>query len=70
MGANVVLAQNNTVILGAAGTSVGIGTSTPSAKLEVSGGDAIVNGILVGRGGGNIFNNTVVGAVSMTLNTV
>ena len=51
MGANVVLAQNNTVILGAAGTSVGIGTSTPSAKLEVSGGDAIVNGILVGRGG-------------------
>lgn len=40
--------------------NVGIGTSTPSAKLEVAGGDAIINGITVGRGPGNIASNTIV----------
>ena len=36
LGANVTLAQSNTVVLGN-GASVGIGTSTPSQKLEVAG---------------------------------
>ncbi|MDO7851772.1 tail fiber domain-containing protein, partial [Hymenobacter convexus] len=37
LGANVTLAQSNTVVLGN-GASVGIGTSTPTQKLDVDGG--------------------------------
>ena len=33
--------------------SIGIGTDAPSAKFVV-GGDASINGVTVGRGGGNI----------------
>lgn len=41
--------------------NVGIGTATPGAKLDVS-GDILVNGVTVGRGGGNIGINTANGA--------
>ena len=40
--------------------NVGIGTSSPGAKLDVN-GDALINGLTVGRGGGNISTNTVIG---------
>ena len=41
--------------------NVGIGTSNPTALLEVAGGDAKVNSLLIGRGGGNILSNVVLG---------
>ena len=37
--------------------NVGIGTIAPSKKLEVSGGDALINGLTVGRGGGQNAQN-------------
>lgn len=40
--------------------NVGIGTTSPGAKLDVN-GDALINGLTVGRGGGNISTNTVIG---------
>ena len=40
--------------------NVGIGTTSPNAKLEVT-ADALINSIIVGAGQGNINNNTVVG---------
>lgn len=46
--------------------NVGIGTLTPTAMLDVNGTakfstDLLVNGLTVGKGGGNILNNTVFG---------
>lgn len=49
-------------------SNVGIGTSSPTAKLEVVGGDTKINSITVGRGGGNIATNTVVGSSAMGAN--
>ncbi|MFT4968106.1 MAG: hypothetical protein ACI9CD_001130, partial [Candidatus Deianiraeaceae bacterium] len=40
--------------------NVGIGTTAPTKKLDVT-GDILVNGITVGRGSGNIDSNLVVG---------
>jgi len=48
--------------------NVGIGTSTPAKKLEVS-GDALINGHTVGRGGGNIATNLAIGQVALLDNT-
>ena len=42
------------------GGRVGVGTNTPQAKFEVSGSDALINNVTVGKGGGNIGSNTVV----------
>jgi hypothetical protein len=50
------------------GTNVGIGTTTPTALLTVV-GDALINSITVGRGGGNQSSNTVVGRNSFTSNS-
>jgi len=50
------------------GTNVGVGTSSPSAKLDVN-GDALVNGLTVGRGSGAVSSNTAVGANSLTSTT-
>lgn len=40
---------------------VGIGVTSPTRMLDVN-GDIKVNGIIIGRGGGNVDGNTVVGA--------
>ncbi|GAP43986.1 chaperone of endosialidase [Lentimicrobium saccharophilum] len=41
--------------------NVGIGTSSPAARFHVANGDALINGLTVGRGPWNIANNTVLG---------
>lgn len=45
--------------------NVGIGTASPSALLEVAGQDAKINGIMVGKGGGNINSNVILGDSAM-----
>src|SRR5437870_11011562 len=49
--------------------NVGIGTITPTAKLEVSGGDAKVNTMTVGLGNNGIATNTVIGYQALQANT-
>jgi len=45
--------------------NVGIGTATPSAKLDVN-GDALINGLTVGQGAGtSAFGNTVFGKTAL-----
>ena len=46
---------------------VGIGTPSPSKILEVN-GDALINGLTVGKGGGNRTNNTAVGYQALNNN--
>ena len=48
--------------------NVGIGTATPAAKMDVS-GDALINGLTVGKGGGGIGNNTAMGNSALLSNT-
>ncbi|NNL91321.1 MAG: hypothetical protein HKO66_03715 [Saprospiraceae bacterium] len=48
--------------------NVGIGTSTPQAKLDVS-GDALINELTVGKGGGDNITNTAIGIDAMDQNT-
>jgi hypothetical protein len=50
------------------GTSVGIGTTAPGAKLDVA-GDALFNNITIGKGGGNVTYNTAVGRATLYNNT-
>lgn len=40
--------------------NIGIGTTSPSAKLEVA-GDALINSLTVGRGSGNVSGNVALG---------
>jgi hypothetical protein len=48
IGYNAKVAQNNSLILGQTGTSVGIGTTTPGATLDVSGNFTLgVNGTVL-----------------------
>ena len=49
--------------------NVGIGTNAPQAKLDVSGGDALIHGITVGRGGSGNNTNTAVGYYALKNNT-
>lgn len=51
-----------------AADNVGIGTSTPSSKLEVN-GDSKINGLTVGRGNGNVGSNTCFGNQALASNT-
>lgn len=48
--------------------NVGIGTDSPTQKLEVFGGDALINDITVGRGGGGNDTNTAIGWQAMFSN--
>jgi len=48
--------------------NVGIGTTNPSAKLDVA-GDAEINGLTVGRGAGDLSSNTAVGNGALNANT-
>jgi hypothetical protein len=48
--------------------SVGIGTTSPSALLDVA-GDAEINGLTVGRGAGDIASNTAYGLNALSSNT-
>tara|TARA_R110002072_G_scaffold225084_1_gene382246 strand:+ start:227 stop:2098 length:1872 start_codon:yes stop_codon:yes gene_type:complete len=48
--------------------NVGIGTTTPSAKLDVN-GDAKINGLTVGKGPGNLSQNVVLGVQALASNT-
>jgi trimeric autotransporter adhesin len=49
--------------------NVGIGIENATARLEVAGGDARINGLTVGTGGGNINTNIAVGLQALYNNT-
>ena len=59
---------NNTLYLKNTG-SIGIGTTSPSSKLEVAGGDAKINGLTVGLGAGSVSSNTANGYQALYSNT-
>ncbi len=49
--------------------NVGIGTTTPSAKLEVANSDAIIHGHTVGRGASSVATNVALGNLALSSNT-
>ena len=49
--------------------NVGIGTTDPSSKLHVYGGDAIINTLTIGLGAGSVSTNTSIGLDSLSSNT-
>ena len=49
-------------------SNVGIGTTNPTSKLTVS-GDALINGLTVGRGGSAEITNTAIGSSALSSNT-
>jgi hypothetical protein len=48
---------------------LGLGTTSPSALLDVSGGDASINGLIVGKGSGGVASNTAFGTIALDNNT-
>ncbi|MEE4177061.1 MAG: tail fiber domain-containing protein [Bacteroides sp.] len=48
--------------------NVGIGTENPQAKLEVAEGDALINDLTIGKGGGGHLENTALGNSALSLN--
>jgi hypothetical protein len=48
--------------------NVGIGTTSPGAKLDVN-GDALINNVTIGRGPGNISTNTAIGTGALDSTT-
>jgi len=60
--------NNNKFVIDISG-NVGIGTNAPQVKLDVSGGDALINDITVGRGGSGNNTNTAVGHSALQSNT-
>jgi hypothetical protein len=49
--------------------NVGIGNTSPTGKLEVAGGDAIINDLTVGKGGGSHLANSALGFSALASNT-
>jgi len=49
--------------------NVGIGIDNPVAKLQVDGGDALINGITVGMGSGSVNTNVAYGPQALFSNT-
>jgi hypothetical protein len=47
---------------------IGIGTTTPAQKLDIN-GDVLINGLIAGRGTGNINTNAVLGRLAFNFNT-
>jgi hypothetical protein len=60
----VVMGQYGQNVLVVTGSSVGVGTSSPIAKFHVSGSDANINGVNIGRGGGNVSTNISIGCTT------
>jgi trimeric autotransporter adhesin len=66
----LVLRPNNIAQMQIPNTgNVGLGTPAPSVKLQLAGGDAIINGLTVGRGNGAIATNIAVGDQALFSNT-
>ena len=65
----MALTFNHNGKLFVSGSNVGVGIDNPGAKLEVSGSDALINGVDVGRGGGNQAFNTRLGDGALAANT-
>ena len=49
--------------------NVGIGTATPTAKLDIVGGDAKINELTIGKGSGNKYSNSAFGYEALYSNT-
>ena len=47
---------------------VGVGLTNPQAKLDVN-GNALINGVTVGAGGGDLSSNAVLGSIALASNT-
>lgn len=60
--------QVDRLVIDAAG-NVGIGVTAPTRKLEVSGGDVLINGLMLGRGGGDDDWNVAFGRNALMSNT-
>src|SRR5207253_10538635 len=48
--------------------NVGIGTSSPISIFQVVGGDAVINGVTVGKGNGSVSDATAVGQGALQSN--
>ena len=76
IGAGAIVNKSNSLVLGATGTNVGIGTTSPSARLDVSGnanvnGNLTVSGTLnatLPTGSGNYIQNTTTQQASSNFN--
>jgi hypothetical protein len=49
--------------------NVAIGTDTPTHKLTVAGGDAVINTVVIGLGSGGVATNLAVGSDALKINT-
>lgn len=60
---------NSQLFWDATNNRLGLGTASPSKKLEVAGSDAIIHGHTVGRGGGSISSNVAFGPGALASET-